>query len=82
MTRGGVVLITEQYQAINHCPDPAIGSLNERQPQVPRRVIDPEKILRETAIGSDDDDTAGVRVLIGDLVIGVAKADRACETFD
>src|SRR6185503_6150047 len=77
-----IILVAEQQQRIDERARLPFRRFGERQPQVPRRVLDAEEVARDAAVGREDDDRAGVRELPAARVGREAVADRAAEGLD
>src|SRR5262245_19178849 len=72
----GVVLVTVEQHLVDRRPDVALRGLVQRQPQVLRRVLDAEQVVRDAALRRERDDAGRVRPLLRTLVPHVAEAHR------
>ncbi len=69
----------EQQHLVGRRADPAVGRLDQAQPQVARRVGNVVEVARDAALRRQHHDAAGVRELVVGRVVAVAEADRPRE---
>jgi hypothetical protein len=75
----GVVLVAGLQHLIERRPDPAAAGLDDRHPEVARRIADPVEVAGDNALGGEHERDGVVRELLAGLVVLVAEADRIGE---
>src|SRR5579863_1595255 len=78
----GVVLATEQQNLVDRRTDFPRRGIDQPEPQIERPERDPVEVARELALGCQNHDSAGVRELLGNRIVRVAKADGSGESLD
>ena len=77
-----VVVIAVEQQRVDRRADLSRRRLDDAEAQIARSVFDAEQILRQPAVGREDDDAARMRVLFRLRVPGVAEAGGLRQPID
>ena len=75
-------MVAVEQDLVDQRADLVVRRLDQRQPQVARRVLDAVEIARDPPLGGEDDDPGGVRELLALGVVDVAEADAAASGLD
>ena len=76
-----VVHVAKEHDLIGRGADLALRSLDERQPQVARRILDAAQVSRDRSVGVKTKTAGGVRILAFFRVELVAKADGVAQAL-
>ena len=77
-----VVVVAEEQHVVDDRADALVGRLDQAEPEIARRELDPVEVLRDGALRRQHLDRRAVRELPDLLVVRVAEADGVGQRVD